>query len=105
MNTVNDAVIDGLQRAVDESERKLKALVLWQTGEPFSAGADLKGALGLLQAGKVDAFEAMVANFQAASMRIKYSLVPVVAAVRGMAVGGGCAFQMHSARTVAARES
>jgi 3-hydroxyacyl-CoA dehydrogenase len=105
MNTVNDAVIDGLQRAVDESERKLKALVLWQTGEPFSAGADLKGALGLLQAGKVDAFEAMVANFQAASMRIKYSLVPVVAAVRGMAFGGGCEFQMHSARTVAALES
>jgi len=105
MNTVNDAVLDGMQRVVDESERKLKALVLWQTGEPFSAGADLKGALALIQAGKIDAFEAMVANFQAASMRIKYSLVPVVAAVRGMAFGGGCEFQMHSARTVAALES
>jgi len=31
--------------------------------------------------------------------------VPVVAAVRGMALGGGCEFQMHSARTVAALES
>jgi len=105
MNTVNDAVIDGLQRAVDESERNFKALVLWQTGEPFSAGADLKGALALLQAGKVDQFASMVANFQATSMRIKYSLVPVVAAVRGMTFGGGCEFQMHSARTVAALES
>jgi len=105
MNTVNDAVLDGLQRVVDESERKLKALVLWQTGEPFSAGADLKGALGLIQSGKIDAFEAMVANFQATSMRLKYSLVPVVAAVRGMAFGGGCEFQMHCARTVAALES
>src|SRR3546814_16795371 len=47
----------------------------------------------------------MVANFQATSQRTKYSLVPVVAAVRGLALGGGCEFQMHSARTVAHRES
>jgi 3-hydroxyacyl-CoA dehydrogenase len=105
MNTINDAVLDGLQRVVEESERSFKALVLWQTGEPFSAGADLKGALGLLKAGKFAEFEAMTSNFQATSMRLKYSLVPVVAAVRGMAFGGGCEFQMHSARTVAALES
>ncbi|EQD51827.1 3-hydroxyacyl-coa dehydrogenase protein, partial [mine drainage metagenome] len=105
MHTVNDAVLDGVQEAVTRAERELKALVLWQSSEPFSAGADLKGALGLLQAGKIDAFEAMIANFQATSMRIKYALVPVVAAVRGLALGGGCEFQMHSARTVAALES
>lgn len=105
MNTVNDAVLDGLQRAVEEVERGCKALVLWQTGEPFSAGADLKGAMGLLQAGKLAEFEAMIANFQTTSMKLKYALVPVVAAIRGMALGGGCEFQMHSARTVAALES
>ena len=105
MNTVNDAVLDGLQRCVEEAEKGFKGLVLWQSGEPFSAGADLKGAMGLLQAGKVDAFEAMIANFQATSMKLKYSLVPTVAAVRGMALGGGCEFQMHCTRTVAALES
>ncbi len=105
MNTVNDFVLDGVQHAIRLAEEKLKALVIWQTGEPFSAGADLKGVLGLLQAGKFDDLEKMVANFQATSMAIKYSLVPVVSAVRGMAFGGGCEFQMHSARTVAALES
>jgi 3-hydroxyacyl-CoA dehydrogenase len=38
-------------------------------------------------------------------MRLKYSLVPIVAAVRGLTLGGGCEFQMHCARTVAALES
>jgi 3-hydroxyacyl-CoA dehydrogenase len=105
MNTVNDFVLDGIQHAVGIAEEKLKGVVIWQTGEPFSAGADLKGALGLLQAGKFDDFDKMVANFQRTSMRIKHSLVPVVSAVRGLALGGGCEFQMHSARTVAALES
>jgi 3-hydroxyacyl-CoA dehydrogenase len=105
MNTVSDAVLDGLQEAVGRAERDFAGLVIWQHREPFSAGADLAGALGALQAGKLDLFEAMVANFQATSQRIKYSLVPVVAAVRGLALGGGCEFQMHSAKTVAHLES
>jgi 3-hydroxyacyl-CoA dehydrogenase len=38
-------------------------------------------------------------------MRLKYSLVPTVAAVRGMALGGSCEFIMHCTRAVAAFES
>jgi 3-hydroxyacyl-CoA dehydrogenase len=105
MNTVNDGVLAGVKQAVDVAEREFRGLVLWQNKEPFSAGADLSGAMGSLQAGKIKEFESMVATFQATSQCIKYATVPVVAAVRGMAFGGGCEFQMHSARTVAALES
>lgn len=105
MHTVNDHVLNGIQEAIAIAEKQFKGVVIWQPKEPFSAGADLSGALGLLQAGDIKGFEAMVANFQATSQRIKYSLVPVVAAVRGLALGGGCEFQMHAARSVFALES
>ncbi len=105
LNTVNDHVLDGVQEAIRIAEHEYKGLVIWQHGDTFSAGADLAGALGLLKAGQLDDFEALVANFQRTSQAIKYSLVPVVAAVRGLALGGGCEFQMHAARTVAHLES
>ena len=105
MNTVGAGVLEGVHAAIDHAEKSLGGLVIWQAGEPFSAGADLSGAMESLKAGRVDAFDAMVARFQQTSMRIKHALVPVVAAVRGLALGGGCEFQMHSAKTVAALES
>ena len=105
MHTLGAGVVEAINRAIDEAEKNFKGLVIWQDSEPFSAGADLAGAVALLQSGKVDEFEAFVNRFQQTSMRIKHSLVPVVAAVRGLALGGGCEFQMHCARTVAALES
>jgi len=105
MCTFDDQVLDGIQHAVGLAEQKLKALVVWQTGPVFSAGANLKGVLALLKEGKVSQLEAMIANFQRATMRVQHGLVPTVAAVRGLCLGGGCELQMHTARTVAALES
>src|SRR3546814_640463 len=51
LHTVNDQVLDGLQHAIGLAEQDFSAMVLWQPKEPFSAGADLAGALGLLQEG------------------------------------------------------
>ncbi len=105
MNTISRGVLDGIRQAIDHAEQHLKGLIIWQTGEPFSAGADLSGAMEALKGGKRDEFAAMVDYFQQTSMRIKFAQVPVVAAIRGMALGGGCEFQMHAAKTVAALES
>jgi 3-hydroxyacyl-CoA dehydrogenase len=58
-----------------------------------------------LMASKLAEVEELVEQFQVASQALKYSMVPTVAAVDGLALGGGCEFVMHSSRAVATLES
>lgn len=104
MHTLGRAVIEGIQEAVRRAEHELKALVIWHDA-PFAVGANLKEVSEAVAAGQFDLLEQQVAAFQKTSMTLKYAQIPVVAAVQGMALGGGCEFLMHSARRVVALES
>jgi len=104
-HAVGSELLDDIQHAVDVAEAHYQALVLWQESEPFSVGADLKQVAGALDAGDFDRLEDMVARFQQATGRMRRSRLPVVAGLRGMALGGGCEFLMHCDHVVAALES
>ena len=58
-----------------------------------------------LMAGKLAEVEHLVEQFQFTTGQLKYSMVPTVAAVDGLALGGGCEFVMHCDRAVATLES
>jgi 3-hydroxyacyl-CoA dehydrogenase len=104
MHSLGEEVLDGVLQSLDRAEKDFKAAVIWHEA-PYAVGANLVKALEALQANKYAEFETMVAKFQATSMRIKHSMIPVVSAVDGMALGGGCEFVMHSNKVVATIEA
>jgi len=104
MHAIGDEVLDGVMEAVARAERDLDGLVIWHE-PPFAVGANLKQVIEACQAGQFDRLEQTIARFQRASMAFKHAQVPVVAAVQGMALGGGCEFVMHAAHRVMALES
>lgn len=113
MNTIGPDVIDGLTRAIDLAEQQYRGVVVWQPtslklgapGGPFSAGADLEAAMPAFMMGGAKGIEPFIKKFQDGMMRVKYAQVPVVSAVSGIALGGGCELLLHSAKRVAALES
>lgn len=113
MNTISPDVLNGIQKAIEIAKANYAGLVIWQPsslklgtpGGPFSAGANLEAALPMVMKGGPAGVEPFVKLFQDTMMRVKYSQVPVVCAVSGIALGGGCELVMQSARRVATMES
>ncbi|MDO8893789.1 MAG: 3-hydroxyacyl-CoA dehydrogenase/enoyl-CoA hydratase family protein [Nitrosomonas sp.] len=153
MHTIGVDVLEGVQQAIKEAEQNWRALVIWQTEPPFSAGANLQKATerpkpdathgsappaphqpptafqsflkkirkstqatvlqvareldlaDVLMAKKLAEVEGMIKQFQQTSQMLRYSMIPTVAAVDGLALGGGCEFVMHCDRAVATLES
>ena len=105
VHAIGPGVIEGLLKALDLAEQHYRGLVIWSPDEPFSYGADLQAMLPLFMSGGVKAIEPAEKALQDAMLRLRYAQVPTVAAVAGMALGGGCELAVYCARRVASIES
>ena len=105
MHAISPDVVEGLAMAVDLAEKSYKGLVIWSNDEMFSAGADLQAMLPAFMMAGVSAVEGAEAEMQNVMLKLRYASVPVVSAVRGLALGGGCELAVYSAKRVAAMES
>jgi 3-hydroxyacyl-CoA dehydrogenase len=87
----------GLSRLFRQARREAESLAL--------KAARQIGVADQLMAGKLAEVEKLVEQFQETTQALKFSMVPTVAAVDGLALGGGCEFVMHCDRAVATLES
>lgn len=85
-NALSGRLIDALDVALDALDRDpaVKVVILSGAGHHFSAGADLKELVSLTPQ------DLLESDFVGCSLRLARMRKPVIAAVTGHAVGGGC---------------
>lgn len=88
MNALDIATQDRLRVVAEEAARRddVRAVIVWGGEKVFAAGADIKEMQAMSYEGMVDRSRALQESFTAVARIPK----PVVAAVTGYALGGGC---------------
>ena len=105
MHTISAEVTAGLAKGLQLAEEGYKGLVIWSQDGPFSAGADLQSMMPAFMSGGGKAIAPFEKQLQDFMLSLRYSNVPSVAAVHGLALGGGCELAVHASKRVAAMES
>ncbi len=95
LNSLSLALVDELQDVLDgiSRDRSVKALVVTGEGRAFCAGADVSEFGRILGPNPSDAVDGVM-RFHRFALSLWQLPVPTVAAVNGLAVGGGSALAM-----------
>jgi enoyl-CoA hydratase/carnithine racemase len=103
MNALDSAMQDRLKELAEEAGRRpdVRAVVLWGGAKVFAAGADIKEMRAMSYEDMVDRSRGLQDAFTAVARIPK----PVVAAVNGYALGGGCELTLCADIRIAAEDA
>ena len=105
-NAIDAGIVKGMSDVVQIAEDgDWRGIVIGNNGKNFAVGANLKRMREAILDKKWDELNERGVAFQEANMRLRYSKIPVVAAIQGFAVGGGCEIPLHCDHVVAAGET
>ena len=98
LNALSPALVAELSQAIDafEADNAIGCLLITGNDKAFAAGADIK------EMAEKSFFNAFMGNFAADWDRAARARKPIVAAVAGFALGGGCELAMHCDVVIAA---
>jgi 3-hydroxyacyl-CoA dehydrogenase len=105
MNALDEDVATLIQQAIPLVKAQFKALVVYNEGANFSAGANLGLAMFAVNIAAWSEIDKLIGAGQQAYKALKYAPFPVVSAPAGLALGGGCEILLHSDAIQAYAES
>lgn len=106
MNSLHPQVMDILDQTLPLLGGRLTGLIIGNDDpRAFSAGADLRYILSLIEGGQRAALEQFIDRGQSLFLGLRNAPAPVVAAVHGFTLGGGCELALHADRIVAHAET
>jgi len=96
MNSVDMDVVGMIEESIEKVKKDFSGLVIGSDNDNFSVGANL--SLLLFAANMADwaLISDIIKRGQHALIGLKYAPFPVVSALGGMALGGGCEIVLHS---------
>ena len=105
MGSIGGEVLEGIQKSIGLAEEKYKGLVIANSGNNFSAGANVGMIFMLAIEQEYDELDMAIRMFQNTMMRARYSAVPVVVAPHALSLGGACELSLHADKICAAAET
>lgn len=105
-NTLTVKTVEGLLTVLDMlSTKPWRGMIIGNDHGHFSAGANLMEMATMAKSGPPEKIAQFLDQVQIMMQRLRYSPKPIVAAVQGLAVGGGCELMMACPHVVATAES
>lgn len=93
MNTLPRELLEMIEKTIDTAQEQNKAIVLYNEGPLFAAGANLADLIDRVK--DREYVQSYIAYGQKVFMKLKYASIPVVGAPAGRAFGGGVEILMH----------
>ena len=91
-NALNDAMVSGLSAALRDAERNdaVRVVVITGAGKDFCSGADLSALQKISEASVTENVAGRGPGLMELFLMIRQARMPVIAAVQGRALAGGC---------------
>jgi 3-hydroxyacyl-CoA dehydrogenase len=95
MNSIDPDILTLANQSIEKVKTDFKGLVIGSDADNFSVGANLAFILYAANMAAWPMISDVIRQGQNTMMALKYAPFPVVGALGGMALGGGCEFILH----------